>query len=245
MGLKKEHELGKKYHIVAFATHAGDMEGVAGGVIAKHVKVGHKATIVNFMLGEKAPFATAAGLSAEEYAEEKRKESEEAARVLGANVRFLPFKDAELPDTDDARYLICDLIRELKPDIIICPGPKDVQKDHIITYRIVKDAIFWASLPGMKRKYPAHSIKNLYFAEGLATKNFSPNVYIDITDVFDIWVESLMKFRYIRDEKFGGFPRLDYYKTLARLRGIESGFKYAQAFETDLILKLQFFPINE
>jgi len=34
------------------------------------------------------------------------------------------------------------------------------------------------------------------------------------------------------------FPYVEYYKSLARLRGIESGFKYAQCFMTNENFKL-------
>ena len=232
-----------KLHIVVFGAHIGDAEITTGGVIAKYTREAHNATIVHLTRGEKGHPV----LPPEEYEKQKTKEAEESAKILKADVRFLPYRDAELPVNNEVKLIICDAIRELKPDIIVTHWKGSFHRDHVNTYHNVTDGIFYAGLPAIKRKLPAHHVKGLYFAENWEDPiDFKPEIYIDISETFGVWVDAISKHEFIREET-SGFPYMDYYKALARVRGAESGFKYAEAFMIPewwgaRRCRLQFFP---
>ncbi len=103
----------RQIHIMVVGAHAADAELMAGGLIAKYSKMGHKTSIVHMTLGEKGNNR----MTPEEYAAQKKREAEAAAKILGADVYFLPYKDAELPNDDEAAYAICDKIRLAKTNL--------------------------------------------------------------------------------------------------------------------------------
>lgn len=215
-----------KLHVAVFDAHAGDAELTTGGLIANYTKDGHEVTIVHLTLREKGH----PHVGPDVYAEQKTKEAKDAAKVLKADVRFMPYKDGELPISDEVKFRICDLIREIKPDIVITHWKGSWHKDHANTYYNMLDGIFYAALPAIKRKLPVHGIRSLFFAENWEDRyEFQPQIYIDISEVFETYVEAISKFAVIRGEVVS-FPYLKYVKSLAAIRGAESNCEYAETF---------------
>jgi N-acetylglucosamine malate deacetylase 1 len=217
---------GKK-HILAIGAHAGDQELTAGAVIAKYTSEGHKATFLHLTPGEKGH----PRLTPEEYKKQKVEEAYKAAEILGADVRFLDYKDAGLPVNDEIKYQVADIIRETKPDIIITHWKNSMHKDHANTHLIVEDAHFYAALKTIERELPAHYAKKLYYSENWEDMNeFVPEVFVDIPeDAFETWVKALGVYAFARGETYG-FPYIDYYKALTVVRGAPVYFKRAQGF---------------
>jgi N-acetylglucosamine malate deacetylase 1 len=216
-----------KSHILAIGGHAGDMDLTAGAVIAKYTQAGHKATFLHLTTGEKGH----PRLSPEEYAQQKVAEAKQFAEIVGADVRFLPYKDAELPVNETIKYEVADIIRELKPDIIITHWKNSMHKDHTNTSLIVEDARFYAGLKTIKREFPAHFAAKIYYADNWEDPyDFEPEVFIDITDsAYETWVKAIQVYAYARGET-SSFPFVEYYKALTIVRGAPVGFKRAQAF---------------
>lgn len=210
--------------LMVIGAHAGDAEVTCGGLIAKYSRLGFKPVIVHMTLGEKGH----PRLSAEEYAARKRMEADEAADVLGAEPVYMPYEDGMIPVNDEVKTRLCDLIRRYKPDILITHWRGSIHKDHRNTYRNVVDAVFYASLRALKRELPPHPVKAIYFAENWEDPyGFKPQVYVDIGDEFEVWRKAASVYSFARGET--GFPYVEYYTCLFRLRGIEGGFRYAQA----------------
>ncbi|MBA4493248.1 PIG-L deacetylase family protein [Paenactinomyces guangxiensis] len=217
----------KKSHILAIGGHAGDMDLTAGAVIAKYTQAGHKATFLHLTPGEKGH----PRLSPEEYAKQKIEEARRFAEIVGADVRFLAYKDAELPVNEEVKYQVADIIREVKPDIIITHWKGSIHKDHTNTYHIVEDARFYAALKTIQRDLPAHFTRKLYYADNWEDPyDFEPEVFIDIPEeAYETWVKAMHCYAYARGET-SGFPFIEYYKALTIVRGAPAGFKRAQAF---------------
>ena len=231
----------RKIHVMVVGAHAGDAELMAGGLLAKYHLLGHKTSVVHMTLGEKGNRA----LTPEEYAKQKRREAEAAAKVLGADVYFLPFKDAELPYNDEAAYMLCDIIREAKPNLIITHWKGSIHKDHTNTHHIVHDAQFYAALPTIERKLPAHGCWTIAYAENWEDpKGFEPDTYVDITAGYDLFIEAAKCYEMVSG-KISSFRYLDYYEALATTRGCLSGFQKAECYmmpEGALIRKSDRFP---
>jgi N-acetylglucosamine malate deacetylase 1 len=217
----------KRKHILAISAHAGDQELTAGAAIAKYTIEGHQATFLHLTPGEKGH----PRLTPEEYKKQKIEEACKAAEILGADVRFFDYKDAELPVNEEIKYEVADVIRELKPDIIITHWKHSIHKDHANTHRIVQDAHFYAGLKTIEREQPAHYARKLYFSENWEDMDdFVPEVFMDIPEeAFETWVKALSVYAFARGETYG-FPYIDYYKALTVVRGAPVYFKRAQGF---------------
>ncbi len=217
----------KSEHILAIGAHAGDMDLTAGAVMAKYIQAGHQATFLHLTPGEKGH----PRLSPAQYAVQKREEAEAFAEKIGAQVRFLDYKDAELPVNDEVKYEVADIIRDVKPTLIISHWPGSIHKDHTAAHHIVEDARFYAALKTITRDLPAHYGGPLYYADNWEDPyDFNPEVFIDIPeDIFALWADAMSVYAYARSET-SNFPFIEYYKALTVVRGAPAGMKRAQAF---------------
>ena len=90
----------------------------------------------------------------------------------------------------------------------------------------MQDAIFYAALPAIARKLPAHSVSKLFFDDNWEdATGFVPDTYLDITPVFDRWMAACAVFPMWRGEN--GFRYNDYYRSLAVARGCVANFEKA------------------
>jgi LmbE family N-acetylglucosaminyl deacetylase len=208
---------------MVIGAHAFDAEVMAGHIIAKYTQAGHRATIVHMTLGEKGHKS----LPPAEYAEQKMSEARRSAQILGADVQFLPYADAELPVDDNSKYALCDIIRATKPNLLITHWKGSIHKDHTNTHLIVEDARFYAALSSISRPLPAHGAWGLFYAENWEDPDdFAIDTYVDIGDVYDQWLEACRQYALGRGE-VSSFRYMDYYTALATMRGCMSGYKYA------------------
>ncbi len=216
--------------ILAIGAHAGDMEVSCGAALLKHVLHGDAVTLLHLTLGEggNPAFSPAA------YGVQKKAEAEAVAVALGASVVIGPYRDGELPDSDEARRYVADIIREVAPTHIITHWRTSIHPDHRNTHAIVNDAVLLASLEGVVTSHPRHrGVRGIYFTENWEDpEGFSPYFYVDVTETFAKWKELIVSYQFIR----GGistFPYLDYYSALARVRGAESNTHHAVCFAVD------------
>lgn len=219
-----------KKTILAIGAHCGDVEVTCGAVLAKHSKLGDRISILHLTLGEGGN----PKLSPQSYGEQKRREAEAAAQVLGAEAMFAPYKDGKLPDTEDVRRYVADVIRQVKPTHIITHWRTSIHKDHAATHAIVNDAVLLASLEGVVTANPRHrGIQAIYYTENWEDpENFKPYLYVDISAELESWKQAVTKYQFIKGG-ISSFPYLDYYEALARVRGAECGKHYAVAFDVD------------
>lgn len=220
--------------ILAVGAHCGDMEVSCGSVLIKHRKQGDRIVILHLTLGEGGN----PGMPPKEYGEQKRREALAAAQVIGAEAMFAPYKDGELPNDEQVRRYVADVIRQVKPTQIITHWRKSIHKDHATTHDVVNDAILLASLEGVESNYVPHrGVKGIYFTENWEDpEEFKPYLYVDVSRELEQWRECATKYQFIK----GGiskFPYLEYYESLARVRGAEAGTRYAVAFDVDPFTK--------
>jgi LmbE family N-acetylglucosaminyl deacetylase len=219
-----------KKTILAIGAHCGDVEVTCGAVLAKHSKLGDRIAILHLTLGEGGN----PNLSPQAYGEQKRREATASAKVLGAEAIFAPYKDGELPNTEDVRRYVADAIRQVKPSHIITHWRTSIHKDHAATHAIVNDAVLLASLEVVVTPHPRHrGVQAIYYTENWEDpENFKPYLYVDVSSELETWKEAVTKYQFIKGG-ISSFPYLDYYEALARVRGAEAGKRYAVAFDID------------
>ncbi len=212
--------------VLAVGAHIGDMELTAGGLLASAALQGGKAVTLALTAGEKgAP----AGADIAAYRKQKIAEAEAFVQVLGGEAIVLDHPDGQLPDDDSVRFEVCDIIRAVKPDIIVTHHEKSMHKDHMACHRIVLDAWFYAAIEGFRRDLPRHFAQHLYYAENWEdAQDFRPYVYIDVSQGYDLWYRAIENHRFTVESK--SFPYREYYAHLKRLRGIEGRAGYCECF---------------
>lgn len=232
-----------KLHIVAIGGHIGDAEITGGLLLAKYAAAGHRASILHMTAGEKGN----PRMDHFEYRRQRIQEAQTTAERLGvAECIVLDHPDGELQVNEQTTFEMCDLIRRLKPDIVLTHWRGSFHRDHRATYELVMEGGFLAALPGVKRQDPAHLMRGMYFLENWEDmEDYHPDLWVDVSDVFDAWVHACEAHQLLRGEV--SFNYLHYYKGLAAKRGAEVGVKYAVTTSLPPISrkrKIDFFPID-
>jgi len=206
------------YDIVAFGAHAADVEFSSGAVLAKHAMRGDRVMIVHITLGE----AGHSKMSLADYAEQKKVECQQAAAVLGTEVRWLAHVDAALPANPEVELEICDILRELRPRIVTTHWRGSFHRDHMLSHHLVMRGVALARSTSCQRALPPHSVKKILFPENWEDpQDFRPEIYIDVSESYDRWLEAANKYALFRGE-VSPFPYRQYYESLAFIRGAEA-----------------------
>lgn len=213
--------------ILAIGAHAGDAEIASGMALCHHVRRGHRVALLHLTLGEKGHPSLAAG----DYARQKRREATDAAELLHAQVVVLPYPDGELPVHQGIQEEICDVIRACRPRVILTHWGGSIHKDHEAAHLNTMQAHFFAALASFRRPLPAHRVPRILFTENWEDPHgFVPEVFLKL-DEEDIafWEQVARCYALFRNE-WSTFRYVDYYKALARTRGLQIGAEYACAF---------------
>lgn len=213
---------------MAIAAHPGDGMFTMGATVAQQIHAGGSGIFLSLSLGERG----SASIPPPQYGEMQRVAMDKGAKLLGAVTAYLIYPDGEVPFNDEACFAVCDLIREHQPAIIVTHWGGSWHKDHQNCHAVVRDAIFYAGLPAIQRKLPAHSANTLYFADNWEdAKGFEPDTYLDISPIYDNYLEACGYFPMWRGEN--GFRYNDYYRSLTVMRGALSNYRYAVALMSD------------
>jgi LmbE family N-acetylglucosaminyl deacetylase len=224
-------------NVLAIAAHAGDVFFAMGAPVAVATHSGGQGAFLSLSLGERG----SPSVPAQQYGASQQQAAEKAAASLRAKALFLHYPDGEIPANEEAKFAVCDLIREYKPTTIVTHWKGSWHKDHRACHEIVQDAIFYAGLPAIVRKGPAHTVKKLYFASNWEdATDFAADTYLDITTVCGDWLNACSVFPMWRGEN--GFRYGDYYSSLAVANGCLSNFNRAVALMSSVEQRIQNIP---
>lgn len=210
--------LNKKLKIVVTGGHPGDPEYGCGGTIARYTELGHEGVLLYLNRGE----AGINGKSAKEAGKIRTSEAIHACEILKARSVFLTQIDGQSV-VDASRYKeVYEILAEEQPDIIFTQWPVDNHPDH----RAISTLVYNAWLKLRESNFPGKPV--LYYYEvsnGEDTMMFSPNCYIDITDLESRKQKACFAHASQSPEKF--YPLQE---QVSKFRGLESGCKLAEAF---------------
>lgn len=213
--------------VLAIGAHAGDMDLTCGAVLAQHVLNHDEVALVHLTPGEKGH----PSMPVAEYAAQKREEAQAFARDIGAQVRFLDYRDAELAVNGRVVDEVADIIRELRPSIVVTHWKHSIHPDHANAHQITEQALFYASLKTYERTLPSHFVPHVYYTDNWEdSAGFDPAVFVEIQpDAYERWLQGVSRYAYARGETTR-FPFIAYYNALMVVRGAPRGFPMAQAF---------------
>ncbi len=204
--------------LLVVGAHLDDLEIACGGTIAKAIKNGHQ---VKALIMSKSGYTNVDGKvqRADEVAVE---EGLNALHILGIqDIEILDFPTKDIPFCSDVVNPIDLCIREYKPDMIFTHHPFDTHQAHmgvsqstIAAARRHNTVFFFEPITPSGRSYVA----------------FKPQMYVDISDVVDIKLESL-KAHTSEYNKFGAEDWVEGVRCRCGFRGYEIGTKFAEAFE--------------
>ncbi len=174
------------------SAHAADFVWRCGGAIALHRRLGYEVTVVCLSYGERGESARLwkqDGMTLETVKAVRRKEAENAARALDVHdIRFFDLGDYPLRLDDEAKGRLVDVIRSVQPRFMMSHSKFDpYNTDHMYTTEVVLEARMiaqaWGHNPGEK----VLGAPQLYLFEPHQTEQMGwvPNVFLDITDVWD------------------------------------------------------------
>lgn len=213
--------------IMAIGGHIGDAELTCGGVLATYALKGYQIITVALTGGERG---NPPHLTVEEYRKQKEEEARRFAKHLGGEAVVFPYVDGELPDNEEVRFALCDLIRKWRPEAIMTHWKCSMHKDHELTYKIVKDAQFYAGLPGIVRQDSAYYAKGPYYAQNWEdATDFKPYIYAKVTpEGFELWQKAMKEHWFAVNSP--SFHYMEYYAHLMKCNGCLARCEYAEAF---------------
>lgn len=168
-----------------FGAHPDDVELGCGGTIAKLVKEGATAGIIDLTRGEMGTRGTPAG---------RKREARNAARILGAAFREqLDFGDGGLRTGREEELQVIDVIRRHRPKVVFVMYPDDRHPDHTRTGRIITEASFYAGLRSLESDLPAHRPQAVVYY--IQNYMFPPSFVVDVSAAWKTKMRAIAAFQ--------------------------------------------------
>jgi LmbE family N-acetylglucosaminyl deacetylase len=215
--------------VLAFGAHPDDLEFQIGGTLARYAQMGARVTMAVVTNGD----VGSSTLPMEEIAEVRRQEALAAANLIGADLIWIGYHDEFFFHNEESRRRLIDVMRQAEPDVVFCHWTDDYHPDHSLSGQAVRDARIMTAVPNIVTEHPPLSrIPELFFYDTLAGINFSPEVYVDISDTFPIKKDMLAchvsQNQWIRDIFQADLT--DLMEVQTRFRGLQAGKRHAEGF---------------
>lgn len=219
--------------ILTISCHPDDMEILCAGTLLKCKARGDEVTVCHVANGNMGHEV----IMPEELREIRRGEAIRSSESAGFNILTVDVGDLVVDSASmEQRDRIVKVIRDADPDLIITHSPNDYMLDHRAVSKLVFDASFVATCPHYGEGKGTRNVP-LYYMDNMACLGFEASEYVDITDVIDKKIEMLRchesQLKWLQDHD--GIDFAEYTKSQNRLRGLQCGVGYAEAFRQELV----------
>ena len=170
--------------VLAIGAHPDDVDMIAGGTVAKLVSRGKSVTILDLTRGEMGTRGTP---------ELRREEALAAAKVLGVTDRIqLDLGDGRLEDNAESRRQLIEIIRELRPTVVMGHHWEDLHPDHIAAGWLLRSVMY----PCGFANYPAggEPFRPSEFLFFMAHLPFTPSFVVETTGFQERKIEAVKCF---------------------------------------------------
>ena len=241
--------------VLSIAAHRDDVEQTCGGTLLRMAARGLRTAILDLTQGEAGTRGSA---------EERAAEASEAARLLGVGWRqALDLPDGAVENTLENRLKIVQVLRQLRPRVVILPYGQARHPDHAAVAALGYEACFLSGLskapspPALGPKLndtelPPHRPFKVVYASLYA--DVRPSFIVDITPFIEQRHTALMAYRsqYANQATGGGLfvPEEEIReRTFAEARhyGLLAGVKFGEPFvqkEVGLVDDLTLIPVQ-
>ena len=173
-----------KIDILAIGVHPDDVELSCSGTLIKHIAKGKTVGILDLTRGEMGTRGTP---------ELRTKEAMNSAKIIGASFRKqLNFADCFFTNDKQHQLEIIKILREHKPEIVLCNAINDRHPDHGRAAKLTADACYYSGLSKIVTGQEAWRPKAVYH---YIQDNFiHPDFVIDVSDQAKKKREAIMSF---------------------------------------------------
>jgi len=218
------------------SAHSADFVWRAGGAIALYAKRGWTMTVVCLSFGERGESAKLwkqPGMTMARVKEDRRREAERAAEILGANIRFMDMGDYPLRVSDEALFQLADIYRELRPEFVLTHSQRDPYNfDHPLATHVAQEARVIAQAHGHEPDTPVLGAPPVFLFEPHQPEQceWKPQVLLDISEV---WEQKRQAFELMAAQEH----LWEYYTRVALQRGAQASrnsdrkIRYAEAYQ--------------
>jgi LmbE family N-acetylglucosaminyl deacetylase len=210
----------RKIKVIVCGGHPGDPEYGCGGTVAALTQLGHEVVLMYLNDGAWPPTPSTIRLA----------EAKKACEILKARSAYAGHVNSHAV-VDNAHYdEFQRVIAAEKPDAIITQWPLDNHADHRAITMLSYNA--WHKL-GQKFAMYYYEVSN-----GEDTLQFSPNRYVDISAMESVKRAACYAHASQTPDRYYALQ-----DDVARFRGVESGYKRAEAFLLQLQCPYDIFPL--
>jgi LmbE family N-acetylglucosaminyl deacetylase len=217
--------------VLAVGAHPDDIEFQCAGTLSKYRRQGHHIAIAIATNGE----VGSSTHTKEEITAIRKKEAQASAAMIEAELYWLNYPDEFLFNTPETRLKFIDIVRQARPDLIICPNPqRDYHPDHTTTGQIIWDIHVMVTVPNIVTIHaPCTVIPDIVYMDTTAGVNLIPNRFVDISD--DIETKKKMLACHKTQDSWTlyqyGVTCVAMMESFARTRGFQCGCQFAEAFD--------------
>lgn len=177
-------------NVLAIAAHPDDVELSASGTLAKLKSEGHSTYICDLTRGELGTRGTA---------EIRDAEAAESGKILGLSGRFnLGLADGFFEENRESLYRLIEIIRHVKPALVLCNAVKDRHPDHARGSDFAERACFLSGLPKIETSYngePQQAFRPSLVLHYIQDNYMEPHIVVDITEFMSVKFNSILAFK--------------------------------------------------
>jgi LmbE family N-acetylglucosaminyl deacetylase len=202
--------------VLAVGSHPDDIELGCGGALVAHAAAGDRITMLVMTGGENGP-------GPEELVASRRAEQEEAARIIGARLRWGGLTDCTVQPDSATIGVIEAAIVEAQADVVYVHAPEDSHQDHRATCAATLSA--------------ARRLSRVLHYQSPSTLTFAPSVFVDVTAYLSGKLAALKA--HATQVEMSAMVEPDAVVAAARYWGAHARVGYAEAFApTRMVLDL-------
>ncbi|TXB65603.1 bacillithiol biosynthesis deacetylase BshB1 [Phaeodactylibacter luteus] len=227
-----------KVDILAIGVHPDDVELSCSGTLLSHIEKGKTVGLLDLTRGE---------LGTRGSAEIRDQEAADAAQLLGAKFREnLGMADGFFAYSEENIRKIIPVIRECRPEIVLCNALDDRHPDHGRAAKLTADACFYAGLAKIETRGKDGQLQERWRPSAvyhyIQDYNLKPDFVVDITPFMGRKLELVKAFRsqfYVPEateyaeelnSPISSKSFMDFLSAKAAAYGRPAGFDYAEGF---------------
>ncbi len=224
--------------VLVVTAHPDDVDFGAAGTVASWTKDGSE--VAYCIITDGAAGSVERGVAVGELQRRRQAEQRAAATTLGvSSVTFLGYPDGRLEVTYELRREVSRVIRQVRPDRVVCQSPERNWKrirashpDHLAAGEAALEAVY----PDARNPYAhpellAAGLEPFEVGEVWLMASPRPDTFVDITAYMDLKISALT----CHESQIADAGRLgelvrDWGRSTAEVAGLPAG-SYAEAFQ--------------
>ena len=164
-------------------------------------------------------------------------------REAGLPGNCAEFRDLAVFSDDASRRRVTEILRQVRPEVVLTASPVDYMCDHEATSALVRDACFGAPAPNYRSgapdaALPIPAIPHLYFVDAVGgvdreNRRIVPDFYVDVGRFFETKKCMLAEHKSQRDwlrQHHGMDDYLEMMERFTRQNGAFAGVEFAEGF---------------